>query len=77
MRENQQMRNLSYGTRCTDRDKLESAVAKAVRAVIDARPEDRESLLSIERDAVKALHQHVEEHDCVPKIARPILASRP
>jgi hypothetical protein len=65
------MGNLSYGTRCTDRTKLEDAVAEAVRAVYDAAPENLESSRSMERAAVKALQQHVEEHGCEPQIARP------
>ena len=49
---------------CPERAKLERAVVDAVRDVYAAKPADRGPLRQIERAAVKALQQHLEEHDC-------------
>ena len=49
---------------CEERQKLEEAVALAVQAVYSAKREGLDAARKAEREALKALREHIEEHGC-------------
>jgi hypothetical protein len=49
---------------CEERQKLEEAVALAVQAVYSAKREGLDAARKAEREALKALRAHIEEHSC-------------
>jgi hypothetical protein len=49
---------------CEERQKLEQAVVLAVQAVYSAKKEGLDAARKAEREALKALREHIEEHGC-------------
>ena len=49
---------------CEERAKLERAVILAVEALYATKPKDRGPARIAEREAVKALKEHIKRHGC-------------
>jgi hypothetical protein len=52
-------------TACAEKLRLSEAIAKAIKAIYTANsPEEKIAALAAERDAVRALNAHQEQHGC-------------
>ena len=49
---------------CEERQKLEQAVVLAMQAVYSAKREGLDAARKAEREALKALREHIEGHGC-------------
>jgi hypothetical protein len=49
---------------CEERQKLEQAVVLAVQALCSAKKEGLAAARKTEREALQALREHIEQHDC-------------